>query len=385
MNIDIPPDNETAYVTTNNCDPFKKILEDNNQTCPDSYEIFRYRNSDSEYEQCCKKRINVDNIVDFNDDIDNWFDIENDYARQNDYNIEDDRDELDDYMEPYFNHNNNYILLRDSFKQEDPLLNDYRDVAILYTYNGNNLINNYIINNYSINTTIIRYFLEKYRRTFSKYSLRDCLRVKPIGGDRFIDCFIDGCINNFDSLFNLIRPQTFSFYVYRGISIKKHIIDGITDINDIDDMNFIRRYYPIDSLLKFKTYSSTSLSLGRAVDFIGGGDDNEGDDNEGVNNIPIIFKITIPNGSKTIPVLRESKFNREYEIILNRNSIFYVESINNDHAHDPVDPYYCINMILIDNFEKYAIHRVIAETMTNEITEEENRRNFRRRWDRDES
>jgi len=370
MNIDIPPDNETAYVTTNNCEPFKKFLEDNNQTCPDSYEIFRYTNSDSENEQCCKKII-TDDIVDFTDDIDDWFDIENDYARQNGYDIEDDRDKLDDYMEPYFNHNNNYILLRDSFKQEDPLLNDYKNVAILYTYHGNNLINNYIINNYSINTTIIRYFLERCRETFINYSLRDCLRVKPIGGARFIDCFIYGCINNFDSLFNLIRPQTFSFYVYRGISIKKHIIDGITDI---DDMNFIRRYYPISSLLKFKTYSSTSLSLGRAVDFIGGGDNNEGDD-----NIPIIFKITIPNGSKTIPVLRESKFNREYEIILNRNSIFYVESINNDHAHDDHDPYYCINMILIDNFEKYAIHRVIAERMTNGITEEENRRNFRRR------
>jgi len=320
------------YQSFNNCNIFLS-------KCPPSYTNISFKNNIEEG-ICCTKYTKGD-----------YIDLTNIIREKKDTNF-------------YYN----YLL---TLLNDDNLLRKYIYSVILYSRNGDELVNNYIRNNNHINDTIISLYdkytnnLLRYLNKFGKKCDNDDIDVDIDKKKIFIKCYIQNLFDDLNNLFKLVEPLIFNLAVYRAIKLPKGTFN-----------------YKENNLIHFNGFISTSLSVCNAQKFIFNDiescndDETESDidddykyifleeeeiyDEEnygGIDNDNVIFKIILPIGSKCIPILKDSEFN-EYEILLKNESIFYISKI----YRRPLQ--YNVELIYIDNFE-------ITEENTNNEREKE--------------
>ena len=321
------------YNNYNNCNIFPS-------KCPPSYTNILFKNK-TEEGICCTKYEDIP-FVDLTFDI-----LEKNYSYF-----------FYDYLSSFLNEDKNKILRK------------YIYSIVLYSRNGDELVNNYIRNNYRIDDNIISLY-DKYQKNLSNYlnEFEEKCDDNDIDVDidkkkDFIKCYIKNLFDDLNKLFKLVEPLYFNLVVYRGIRLPKGTFN-YEEKNLIHFNGFISTSLSVCVAKKFIFYDIDSCNNDDEdhnvdEDYIYEEEDQEIYDYDNIDEVEydnVLFKIKLPAGSKCIPILNRSKFN-EYEILLNNESIFYISKIYKREMQ------YNVVLIYIDNFE------ITAENTDNEIKKE---------------
>ena len=181
-------------------------------------------------------------------------------------------------------------------------VNDYlknnktKNFVLLYTFNGDVLLNSYIRNNRKINETIKQYYLEHMDVTFNKYlNVIDCKKDSKLDSDKFIKCYIDF----FDK--QLLNARiTLPF----DIVLKRYLKTNIKN-------------FKINSFILHLSYISCTTKPA----------------NDSDNQSLVYFRIYVPSGTPLIPILFNSKLPMENEILLDYNCSFYIYDIKDIYVY----------------------------------------------------
>ena len=166
--------------------------------------------------------------------------------------------------------------------------NDIKKYLILYSHNGDILLNMYLNNDKKIDKNIIDYYRTKYSQVFKKYT-KGIMERFFYDNEQYIKSFID---TFYKYLRKAIILSPLDIIVYRGISY--------IDSKDIK----------LNSFIKYKSYLSTSLSKIAGSNFA-------------VDN-GILLEILINKNTPIIPILFNSVYPEEQEILLPDNSILFI-------------------------------------------------------------
>jgi hypothetical protein len=178
-------------------------------------------------------------------------------------------------------------ILKEVYKSKDSGIYSEKDLKImlLYSYNGDILINNYLRNNKKIDKNLLDYFHNHYYKTFHP------MMENIFYGDtlRFIKTYIQNIYYSLKECFKTSFNE--NVIVYRGLKT-----DPMLNKGNIIQNNF---------------FISTTCNIYKAYEF----------------SSNIIFEIEIPKNIKICPVLLNSRFSQENEILLEDNTIFYIKDI----------------------------------------------------------
>ena len=265
INIDNNIIDSVTYIKYDDCELFL------NKPCPINFKSFNFSNDNipnTNTNTCCYKDFNDEDVINF--------------KKLNSTDI---------YK--YIN-----ILLS---SLSDDNLNNYIYSVIIYSHNGDVLLNKYYLNNNKINNNIIDYYQSHYLSGFLKYEKNiSCIKEHSV---EFIKCYIESIHNDINNIFENIKLPNLVLNVFRGF-----------DMNE-DTFN---EKYKVNNLIQFNTFLSTSLYIDVA----------EGFANPKVSgNVSIIFDIILPLGSKYIPILGYSVYDLENEILLNKGTKLYIKNI----------------------------------------------------------
>lgn len=199
---------------------------------------------------------------------------------------------------------------------DDDRLTKYRYSVVLYTYHGDVMLSKYMGNDKKINVDLVEYYNHHYGNLnyFRNNIDSKCGLIPNL---TFLKCFMDVFIEDLNKMFELVKPIDFNLKVYRKIYV------------DEDTLN----KYKHNTVIKFPFYTSTSF-----VDV----------PLTKTNDIEVIFNIILPKGTKCLPILHRSIINDEYEILLNKDSIFYI-------YNEPIKSFndvYLISLYYLDDFQK---------------------------------
>ncbi len=189
---------------------------------------------------------------------------------------------------------------------------------ILYSCNGDVLINNYLRNGKKISESIIKYFNEKYYLSFEKYK-----NIFLNDNKKFIHSYIE---NFYESLKKCFKSKfDKNIIVYRGLS---H--DPMLQKNDLILNNY---------------FVSTSCLLSVAENFVLKG---------------ALLEIEIPANTYICPIYLFTHFEGEAEILLPDNSCFYIKNIR---KKTPEINYTVYEMLLVPNIEDYHVYDSLNDQM----------------------
>jgi hypothetical protein len=180
-------------------------------------------------------------------------------------------------------------ILNEVYKDENMRIYSEKELKtmLLYSYNGDVLINNYLRNDRKLNKNLIDYFHNHYYKTF--YPMKNIFIDDSV---IFIKHYIE---NIYDSLKKCFKTSfNENVIVYRGLKTDPHLV-GKTIIQN----NF---------------FISTTCNIYKAQEF----------------SSKVILEIEIPKNTRVCPMFISSKFSDENEILLEDNTIFYVKKLNYD-------------------------------------------------------
>jgi len=160
------------------------------------------------------------------------------------------------------------------------------DAMLLYSYNGDVLLNMYIRNGYVLNSSIIEYYTAHYM-WFAEF-------VGDFANDEFdfIDDYIMNLYINLSSTFTLHFNE--SILLYRGIKTKTHYIVG----QKIRPVGFLSTTCDYEQALRFKRGSSGTL-----------------------------FELNVPAGLNISPVYEYSRYPQEHEFLLSDHIVLTITHI----------------------------------------------------------
>jgi len=164
------------------------------------------------------------------------------------------------------------------------------DAMLLYSYNGDILLNMYIRNGYTLNSDIIEYYTVHYM-WFAEF-------VGDFANDEFdfIDDYIMNLYNNLLSTFTLHYSE--SILLYRGIKDETHYIVG-------------QKIKPIGFLSTTCKYSLASVFMkGKGT----------------------LFELTIPAGFNISPIYKYSRYPLEQEFLLSDHIVLTITNIVNNSS-----------------------------------------------------
>ena len=178
------------------------------------------------------------------------------------------------------------------------------NTMILYSHNGDEIINRYLLNGEKVTDETISYFRTRYYMTLGLYE--NCFLNDS---NRFIESYLH---NFYVSLRNCFKTKyDKDLLVYRGI--REHVD------------------YKENDIIKFNTFVSTTLSYKIAK--------NYGSIGWGKEGKFTLFSIYIPKGNYICPIFYNTLHEEELEILLMDSSYFIVNSID---EHDGYEHYILI-------------------------------------------
>lgn len=185
-------------------------------------------------------------------------------------NINSDKDTVDDKCE--------YIMKN---VNKDKFTNEQLSTMILYSHNGDILLNSYLKSNRKLTTNIIDYYHKHYYQTFSKMK-----NIFIKDDNKYITAYIESFYEALRLCFIVEFDK--AIIVYRRISIDPKYKKGDIILN--------------------KFFISTSCDIQSTEEF--------GE---------ILLIIEIPKNTKVCPIYLNSKYPDEKEILLKDNTYFYVK------------------------------------------------------------
>ena len=231
------------------------------------------------------------------------------------YNI--DNEDINDYGV--------FVIINDDMSSRNYILYDYLSeddliYVFLYTYNGDNLINQYILSNGIITQDIVNYYKDKYLNTFINYDVTSkCFKEDSI---KYIKCYIEYITERFQNCMDKIKhtlPNK-DFFLYRGLSF-----DNIEKYISVKEqyINLIGKSMAVETI----PYVSTSINIENAKSFY-----------KKQTTYGLLFKIYVPKNFKNyIPILDVSFF-PENEIVLEVNTKWFIDNVIDDIVYCQLIP-----------------------------------------------
>ncbi len=158
---------------------------------------------------------------------------------------------------------------------------------LLYSHNGDILVNSYLRNNMKLNDFIIDYYRTKYYESF-----RELENVFVSDSDRTIEMYIRGYYYSMKKCF--LTKFDHNIVLYRGIK-------SVPDLK-------------VKDVIQNECFVSTSCDINVAKGFAG--------------EYGSIFSIEVPANTYICPMYLSTHYYNEYEILLPNDSCFYVKSID---------------------------------------------------------
>ncbi len=199
-----------------------------------------------------------------------------------------------------------------------------KSIMILYSFNGDVLINSYLRNGKKISESLIKYFNDKYYLSF-----REHVNIFINDDKKFIHSYIERFYELLKECFKTKFDR--NIIVYRGL-IKDPLLKKNDDVSD-----FILNNY----------FISTSYLLSSAQNFLR--------TEEGA-----LLEIEIPSNTYICPIFLSSRFSHEAEILLPDNSCFYIKNIR---EKTPETNYMVYELLLIPNIEDYHEYDLLNDQM----------------------